>query len=291
MSSAVVALPFARVTGAARLGSLFRLELADALRSRWLAFAVLAYAAVFGAFTWLGLRESSVLGFTGLSRVVLNASNAIVIVLPLVALIATCQAVVKARTSGHFELFLSQPCRRREWFLALCLSRAVVLIGPLAFALLALLGVSAFLEEGALLPMVVNCFAITCALVGSFIGLGMLVSALSPTAERAVVLALLVWLFVSALHDFAIIGVLMEWRLQPEVVFALTAINPTEAARLALLSGVDPELSVLGPVGFWLANTLGPRWTLWFGMLWPLTLGVSASALALYKLERTDLVG
>ena len=45
--------------------ALLRLELADALRSRWLLFTAGTYLVVFGAFVWLGLRESSVLGFTG----------------------------------------------------------------------------------------------------------------------------------------------------------------------------------------------------------------------------------
>ena len=89
-----------------RCWALLRLELADAVRSRWLSFVLLSYTLVFGAFGWLGLRESSVLGFTGLSRVVLNAANAVVVLLPLVALVATSQAVVRARSSGLFELIL-----------------------------------------------------------------------------------------------------------------------------------------------------------------------------------------
>ncbi len=80
----------------ARSAALFRLELADALRSRWLAFTSATYALVFAAFLWLGLRESAVLGFTGLSRVVLNVSNAVVITVPLAALVATSQSIVRA---------------------------------------------------------------------------------------------------------------------------------------------------------------------------------------------------
>jgi len=68
----------------------FRLELNDALRSRWLVFTAAVYALVFTGFIWLGLRESSVLGFTGLSRVVLNMANAVALVVPLVALVASC---------------------------------------------------------------------------------------------------------------------------------------------------------------------------------------------------------
>ena len=97
-----------------RQNALFRLELADALRSRWMVFTVAVYGAVFAAFIWLGLRESTVLGFTGLSRVVLNVANAVVIAVPLVALVASSQTVVRARTSGFFELILAQPCRRQD---------------------------------------------------------------------------------------------------------------------------------------------------------------------------------
>jgi hypothetical protein len=75
------------------------------------------------------------------------------------------------------------------------------------------------------------------------------------------------------------------------VVFFLTAANPVEAARLALLAGVDPELSVLGPVGFWIANELGPRATWLIGVAWPLAVGSAALALALRRLDRSDLVG
>ena len=129
-----------------RCAALLRLELADAVRSRWLSFVLLAYVLVFGAFGWLGLRESSVLGFTGLSRVVLNAANAIVVLLPLVTLVATCQAVVRARSSGLFELLLSQPCRVSEWFAAVVSARVLVLSGPL-LAVLSVLSVSSLLAS------------------------------------------------------------------------------------------------------------------------------------------------
>ena len=110
---------------------LFQLELAESMRSRWMVFAGIVYAVVFSGFVWLGLRESSVLGFTGLSRVVLSVSNAVVLAVPLVALVATSQTIVKARQGGFFELMLSQPVRRSQWFLAALLSRALVIMGPL----------------------------------------------------------------------------------------------------------------------------------------------------------------
>lgn len=269
----------------------FRLELADALRSRWLTFVVCAYALVFGAFIWLGLRESSVLGFTGLTRVVLNVSNAVVVVLPLVALVATTQAIVSSRSSGYFELFLSAPCRRSDWFTAVVASRLLVVVGPLVALMLGTLVVGQVLGEAGLAALIFNSLLVTLALVSAFVGLGLLLSSLARTPERATVYALVTWLVTTALHDFGLIAVLLRARLTPGVVFSLAALNPTEAGRLAMLSGIDPELSVLGPVGFWIANTLGPRMTLAIGVGWPLTLGAVTALLALRRLERADLVG
>jgi ABC-2 type transport system permease protein len=268
-----------------------RLELADALRSRWVLFTFGAYVLLFGAFVWLGLRESSVLGFTGLSRVVLNMANAVAIVLPLVALIGTMQTVVRARSSGFFELLLTQPVRRSDWLLSAIGARLVVLIGPLLLVLGAMVVIGYARGEAGLTVLVLKSAAVTTALTFAFVGLGFLMSAYAPTSERATVYALLTWLVASALHDFALIGLLLQARLAPQAVFAIAAANPVEAARLAMLSGVDPELSVLGPVGFWLANTLGATRMLALGIGWPLCLGLVTSLLAVRRLKRMDLVG
>lgn len=268
--------------------ALFRLELADALRSRWLVFTGAVYALLFGGFVWLGLRESRVLGFTGLSRVVLNVSNAVVLAIPLVALVATSQTIVRARQSGHFELMLSQPVRRADWFASLVASRFLVIVGPLVVLLLGTLALS---PDRELASMVMRSLAVTVSLAWAFLGIGIALSAYARTPERATVLALVAWIAAAALHDFALVGALLRWKLAPSAVFAIAAANPVEAARIAILGGVDPELSVLGPVGFWIANTLGPRLTLFVGVAWPLALGTVALAAARRRLARMDLVG
>jgi ABC-2 type transport system permease protein len=275
-----------------RTGILFRLELAEALRSRWLVFTAAIYTLVFGVFIWLGLRESSVLGFTGMSRVVLNVANAMVLTIPLVALVATSQSIVRARTSGFFELFLSQPVRRTEWLHATLLARLAVVVAPLVVLLLLALTYSIGEGSNATLgPMVFRSLVIVTSLGWCFVGIGLWISASAKTAERATVLALVAWLAAAMLHDFALIGVLLRWRLVPEVVFALAAVNPVESARIAILGGIDPELSVLGPVGFWLANTLGATWSVVIGVAWPALLGSLAMLGAARRMNRGDLVG
>jgi ABC-2 type transport system permease protein len=270
---------------------LFRLELSDALRSRWLAFTGAVYGLVFIAFVWLGLRESRVLGFTGLSRVVLNMTNAVVLAVPLVALVATSQTVVRARQSGFFELVLSQPVRRSDWLTSIVLSRLVVVIGPLVVLFAGALLAGPFVDPNAttLLPIVVRSLLTTASLAWAFLGVGMWIASVARSPERATILALVAWLGASALHDFALVGALLRFKLAPSIVFALAAINPAEATRIAILSGVDPELSVLGPVGFWLASTLGPRLALAIGIVWPLVLGSFSLWRAQRRIARTDL--
>ena len=278
--------------------ALFRLELAEALRSRWMIFTAVVYAVIFSGFIWLGLRESRILGFTGLSRVVLNVANAVVLAVPLVALVATTQTIVRARQSGLFELMLSQPVRRRDWFASVVLSRFVVVAGPLVvlllFALLAgglgLAGTGGAADPD-LAPIVARSLAVTVSLAWAFLGIGFWLSSVARTPERATVLALGAWITAAALHDFALVGVLLRFRLTPAAVFGLAALNPVEAARIAILGSVDPELSVLGPVGFWLANTLGSTRSVAVGVGWPLLLGTLAMWAASRRLARTDLVG
>jgi len=271
--------------------ALLRLELADALRSRWVLFTAATYVLVFGAFVWLGLRESRVLGFTGLSRVVLNVSNAVVIVLPLVALVSTNQGIVRARGTGLFELLLAQPVKREDWLFSAVASRLAVIVGPLVVLLVATLVAGWVTGERSLAPLVGRTLLVVSSLTFAFVGVGFFVSSAARTTERATVYALVTWLGASVLHDFGLIGVLLRWRLSPAAVFGLAAANPVEAARIAILSGVDPDLSVLGPVGFWLANALGPRLALAVGVGWPLLLGTLALALARRNLARSDLVG
>jgi ABC-2 type transport system permease protein len=170
-------------------------------------------------------------------------------------------------------------------------SRLLVIAGPLVVLLLAVLAVGSARGETAILPLVARSAVVTLTLTFAFVGLGLLLSALARSSERAMVYALIAWLFASALHDFALIGVLLQVRLPPQVVFAIAASNPVEAARLAILSGIDPELSVLGPVGFWLANRFGPTLMLSIGIGWPLLIGVASAWAAARHIERMDLVG
>jgi ABC-type transport system involved in multi-copper enzyme maturation permease subunit len=266
-----------------------RLEIAEAVRSRWLLFTAFLYLATVTAFVWLGLHESTVLGFTGLTRVILNIASAVMVVFPLLVLVATHSAITRAKTSGFCELLLTQPASRAEWFTGLWVSRLALLVVPMLLLCVGIGGVALFVEPGSVW-VAARCGFVAASLIFCFIGLGLFVSAHSRTLERAMVFALLVWVGSAALHDVLLIATLLRGSLPPQLVFLLAALNPSEAARVGLLSSVDPELAVLGPVGFWLANSLGSTWALVVGGGWPLLVGAASAWRAFANLKRADLI-
>lgn len=268
-----------------------RLDLGEVLRSRWLPFCLAVYATLAGIFVLVGLRESMVLGFTGLGRVLFSLCHALVLVLPLLALIGTGPAVVRGREEGSLEFWLSQPVGRGTWLAGVTLVRYLALALPLALVL-AVLVAWAGLGRGQAVPwgFVGRALLLCGALLWAFTGLGLATSVWVRSLAKANTVLLLFWVLSAALVDFALIGLMLQWQLPPRAVFALAAVNPVQAVRVALLAGVEPELSVLGPVGFYLANRLGPAWLFTLGVAWPVAFGCAAWAVALRVFRTRDLV-
>lgn len=273
------------------LAAMLRLDLAEVLGSRWL-FVCLGLYGLFGAaFVLVGLRESSVIEFTGIGRVLFSLCHALVLLLPLLALMLTGQVVNRARDEGALELFFTHPVRRSSYFAAVSLVRYAALVVPLVGVML-LLGLVGWLAFGQQIPwaFVARSLAVSCALLWAFAALGLATSVRVRSPARATTYLVLFWVAGIALLDFGVIGLMLTWRLEPRVVFLLAALNPIETARLALLSAAEPELATLGPVGFYLATQLGPTRLLALGIVWPLVFGCTTWLLALRTFRGQDAI-
>ena len=268
-----------------------RLDFAEVLRSRWLVFCLVVHACLAGTFVLVGLRESGVIGFTGMGRALMSWSHALLFLLPLLALTATSQVINAARDDGSLELLLSNPVSRTGYFLGTSLVRVLALVVPLVVGMpaVALLGAVAFGQDvpwGFLWRGV----AVSTALLLCFVAIGLLITTLVRNQAKALMLTILVWLAGTALIDFGLIGVMLQWQLPASAVFALAALNPVQDARLALLSAAQPELSTFGPVGFFLAHEIGATGLLLLGIGWPLLLGVTAWTWSLAAFKKRDLL-
>lgn len=276
---------------AREVAAVARLDFGEVRRSRWLGFSASVYALFAAMFVFIGLRESGVVGFTGSGRVLLSLAHALVLVLPLLALTATCQVVNKARDDGTLEVLFSHPLSRLGYLAGVTVTRYAVLLLPLVGIVVA---VSAF---GGLLGgdpvswlLGLRILAVSAAMLCAGVGVGLAVSVVTRDQARAIVTALVVWAAGVALLDFALIGLLLQWHMNPRMVFILASINPVQCARLALLSGVQPELASFGPVGFYLATHVGPRALLALGVAWPAAVGLGAWLVALRSFRSGDVV-
>jgi ABC-2 type transport system permease protein len=273
-----------------QIRAIARLDLAEVLRSRWLAASAVAYAVLGVVFVAVGLREAPLLGFTGSARVVFSLSHALVVLLPLIALTATAPAIGRARDDGSLELLCAQPLGRGAYLVAITGVRVAAILAPVAavFVAIALWGA---VSDGQPVPWayLARALGVLAALAWAFAGIGFLISTLVRHPVRMLTYVVVSWAAGVALLDAGLIGMLLRWRLDPHVVFALAAINPVEDARLALLSGIDRDLSTLGPVGFYLAGQLGDAALHALGLAIPLVWGTVTWLAALAHFRRADI--
>jgi len=272
-----------------QLLAIARLDFAALRRSRWIWFCLATYAVLGIVLVTASARESTLLGFTGSARVMLSFCHALLLALPLIALTATAPVIQRAREDGSLELLLSQPLSPGAWFAATYAVRFAALLAPLA---LAMLGIGAWgqVVYGDPIPwaFVGDALAISAALLLAFAGIGACISAYVRDPARVITYLVVTWALAVALLDFGVIGALLRWHINARVVFAIAVANPVEAARLALLGHLQPDLATYGPVGFYLANRIGSAALFAIGVAWPAAVGVIASALAYLRFSRSD---
>lgn len=273
-----------------RILDMARLDWAAIRRSRWLTFMGVVYAFLMVAFVVVGFRESDVIGFTGLGRVLLNFSNAVILFLPLLALVATAQIVPSARDEGTLELLLSHPFGRGDYFVGTVAARLAILVAPLLGLAVVCIAVPPLVDVGIPWGYLGNLLAASTTLIFACTGVGFLISTHVRSPERALIWALVGWAAGIALLDFGLITVLLQWRLEPASVFVLAVANPVECARLLLLASAEPELNILGPVGFFIVNRFGKTALRLVALGWPIVLGTVTLGMAWDRFRRSDLV-
>jgi len=279
------------MTWSKRMAAVANLDLVEVFQSRWLVFQNTLYVLLAGLFLLVGLRESSVLGFTGMSRLLLSLCNALVLILPLLALTASGLVVNRHREDGTLELLFSLPVGRGEYFAAISITRYLVLLAPLLI-LMPALGLADRFASGRSVPwdFIIRSLIISATLLWAFVGLGLAVSTLVRNRTKALMYLLLLWIVCVAGLDFGLMGLMLQWRLNAEAVFILSGLNPVQCSRLALLSTAEPSLSILGPVGFYLTNWIGSTRLFLLGALQPALIGSIAWFVAWRHFRRDDLV-
>ena len=102
----------------------------DLLRARWF----MVYAGIFGSIIVLlfafGLTESRIMGFSGLSRLLITYIQLTMAILPIFVLITTVRSVAGDREAGVFEYMLSLPVSLSAWYWGKMLGRFTIIFLP-----------------------------------------------------------------------------------------------------------------------------------------------------------------
>lgn len=266
-----------------------KLDIVESLRARWFLIYTLVFGGIVALLFLFGLTESRVLGFIGLSRLLVTYIQLTMAILPIFVLITTVRSVAGDREAGVFEYLLSLPVSLAAWFWGKILGRYLVIFLPVFLAMLAavLIALARDIEvPWAIFGYYTGLLAAMCA---CFLGFGMLISAIARSTDMAQGAAFLVWLVLLLFLDLILLGVMIQGKISPEVAVGIALANPLQVFRTAALSLFDPQLIVLGPSAFVILDTFGTTGYMAFALAYPTVLGLAAAALGFWVFRRGDL--
>ena len=266
-------------------------DILESLRARW--FVV--YAVVFGGLIVLlyvmGLTESRVMGFAGLSRLLVTYIQLSMAILPVFVLVTTVRSVAGDREDGVLEYLLSLPVGLGAWFWGRVIGRFLVVFLPVLAAMLGAV-VWGGLVEHAEIPwrQLAYYTGLLMSLAWCFLGIGMLISSLARSVEVAQGAAFALWLSLLLFLDLILLGVMIREHVPAETVVALALANPMQVFRTAAMMLFDPQLVLLGPSAYVILDAFGSLGYMLYALVYPFVLGTLCAGLGFLWFRRADLI-
>lgn len=267
-----------------------KLDIFESLRARWFQVYTLVFGGIVALLFVFGLTESRVLGFIGLSRLLVTYIQLTMAILPIFVLVTTVRSVAGDREAGVFEYLLSLPVSLGAWFWGKILGRYVVVFAPVFIAMLGAVIWGRANDIEIPWGMFGYYTALLATMALCFLGIAMLLSALARTTDMAQGAAFSVWLVLVLFLDLILLGVLIQERVGPELAILLALVNPLQVFRTAALAMFDPQLVVLGPAAYVILDLFGTTGFRIFAIAYPAVLGMVTALLGYKVFRRGDLL-
>ncbi|MGK5094703.1 ABC transporter permease subunit [Deltaproteobacteria bacterium TL4] len=265
-------------------------EIRESLRTKWFFLYIFIFGGAVFLLLTLGVTESQVQGFTGLSRFLITYIQLCVAILPLFILMTTVRTIVGERESNVLEYFLSMPFSLSAYYWGKISARFLVVFIPVCMALLGAL-IWGLTQNLAIPWEQVGYYSILLGTLSwCFLGIGMLISILVRKQEWALGLAFLIWLILLLFMDIIMIGVMLQHQIEESLIVGISLLNPLQAFRTATILLFDPQLSILGPSSYVILDHLGRVGFLIFAILYPLGIGWGSAFVGYQIFKRGDLV-
>lgn len=262
----------------------------ESVRAKWFLIYSLVFGGAIVLLFVLGITESRVMGFTGLSRLLITYIQLCVAILPILILISTVRGVVGDREANILEYFLSMPISLTSYFWGKVLSKFFLIFIPISGALALAMAWGA--AKGLPIPWFVAGFyaLLLGTLAWCFLGLGMFISTLVRKQEWGLGLSILIWLMLLLFIDVILIGLMLQQQIEERVIVAVALLNPVMVFRTGAVLLFDPGLTSMGPASHVILDAMGFQGILTYTILYPLALGWLFAGLGFYRFTRGDIV-
>ena len=266
------------------------LDLKESIRAKWFLVYSLVFGGLIALFFIAGVTESQVMGFSGLSRLLLMYIQITIIILPIFILITTVRSISGDRDSHVLEYMLSFPISLKEYYWGKVIGRFITVYLPVLFAMVIAIVYGAF--KGAEIPWGIFFLytGLLFALSSAFLGIAFFISSFVKSSEIALGIAFFVWIFLLAFIDIALISLMMQQRFNEELIIGIALMNPMEIFRVAAISLFDPELTVMGPVAFYILDTFSQTVFVLISIVYPVLVGLLFAFFGFRIFMKKDLV-
>ena len=266
------------------------LDLKESIRANWFIIYSLVFGGLIAMFFIAGITESQVMGFSGLSRLLLMYIQVTIIILPIFILITTVRSISGDRDSHILEYMLSFPISLKQYYWGKVFGRFITVFLPVFIAMVFAIAYGVF--KGAEVPWSIFLLytGLLFAMSSAFLGIAFFISSIVKSSEMALGISFFVWIFLLAFIDIALISLMMQQRINTELIIGIAMANPMEIFRVAAISLFDPELTVMGPVAFYILDTMSQSMFVLLSIGYPLLLGIVFAFLGFKIFTKKDLV-
>jgi len=224
-----------------------RKELTDRLRNRWVwtVSALLFLCTVVIAF--FGAAPVGVVGGKGAGAAMASLMNLVAYLVPLIALILGCGAIIDEKQRGTLDLILVYPLSPRAYFAGTFLGFALALAIAVVVGF-ALSGILLVLWVGVPVIEYLTLTVLALVLGTAFLALSFFVSLLSRERGRAIASSVFLWIFAIFVFDLILVGVLVaSGGKVPATLFgALLLANPADCFRILCFQWIGSAAAPLG---------------------------------------------
>lgn len=266
------------------------LDLKESIRAKWFLIYSLVFGGLIALFFIAGVTQSQVMGFSGLSRLLLMYIQVTIIILPIFILITTVRSISADRDNHILEYMLSFPISLKVYYWGKIIGRFITVFLPvfLAMVLAIVYGVSI----GADIPWDIFLLytGLLFSLSSAFLGIAFFISSFVKSSEVALGIAFFVWIFLLAFIDIALISIMLQNRFDDGLIIAISLLNPMEIFRVAAISLFDPELTVMGPIAFYILDTINQTVFVLLSIIYPAIVGFLFAYLGYITFRKKDLV-